>query len=353
MKNNLLICTQEINKNSTTLGFMTSWVAELAKHYDKVFVICLYMGEYDLPENVKVFSLEKEKNKNKLFYIFNFYRILFTLRGQYKKVFVHMNDEYLYLGAFIWKITGKKLALWSNHYHGYFLRDIFGKFCDNIFFTSKFSYTANKTKFPQAKQMPVGVSLVLPEKNIFEKKNNQLLFLARLDPSKKPEVILHALKILKDKNINNFKIYFVGGTSHDKFPGYEDKIKNLKSELGLGEEVVFCGGVPSKETFRYYQESDIYINVAKSGMLDKTIFESLVGGCLPLTTSVDFNEMINKFVGDDLKVEQDNSQDLAQKLEKYLKISLEEKQKIVKELQELILEKHSLKSLAREIAKEI
>src|SRR3989339_803491 len=56
----LLILTQKIDKNDDLLGFFYAWVGEFAKYYKKITVICLYRGESDLPENVKVLSLGKE-----------------------------------------------------------------------------------------------------------------------------------------------------------------------------------------------------------------------------------------------------------------------------------------------------
>ena len=57
----ILICTQKVDLNDDILGFFHSWIAEFAKQCEKVTVICLYKGEYDLPGNVKVLSLGKEK----------------------------------------------------------------------------------------------------------------------------------------------------------------------------------------------------------------------------------------------------------------------------------------------------
>ena len=57
----LLIITQKIDKNDDLLGIYHKWVKKIAAKCESVRVICLYKGEYDLPDNVKVFSLGKEK----------------------------------------------------------------------------------------------------------------------------------------------------------------------------------------------------------------------------------------------------------------------------------------------------
>ncbi len=357
MQNRLLVCTQEMNKKSSTLGFMHAWATKLSAKYDSVIVICLYSGEYNLPENVKVISLGKEHLGNKRFaklkYALNFYKGIFSERNNYDKVFVHMNDEYVVLGGIFWKLLGKKVVLWSNHHYGTWIRVLGTKFVDKVFYTSKFSYTADKSKFPQGMQMPVGVDVEsLNTKEEFVVPNNSILSLGRLDPSKKPEIILKALKKLQDQDFK-FTCEFVGGTSADKFPNYENEIKKLKQDLGLGDNVRFVGAVPNTETYKYYLSHDIYLNVAKSGMLDKTIFKALAAGCLPLTTSIDFNEMIFPVVGDEFKVEQDSVDSLAEKLKHVLAFDPEHKKHKVKLMQDVVIQKHSLDSLMDRIFKEV
>jgi glycosyltransferase involved in cell wall biosynthesis len=362
--NRLLFFTQEMNRKSSTLGFVARWVEELSKKYDEVIVVCLYKGEYTLPSNVRVISLGKE-NFNKDFieknskikkivtrikYIFNFYRIIWKERKNYDKVFVHMNEEYVFLGGYIWKWMGKPVSYWGNHYMGNWMKDMAGYLCKNVFYTSEYSYTANKKKFPNGHQMPVGVdvdSLKTDEK--FERPHNSILFLARFDPSKKPDVILRALKVLKDEGYN-FSCDFVGGTSMDLYPTFPEDMKKLKEELGLGDNVRFVGAVPNTETYKYYLSHEIYLNVAKSGMLDKTIFKALAADLVTVTTSNDYNEMVREVVGDEFKVEQDSVDSLVERLRHVLKMDTEHKRHKVKLMQDVVIGKHSLSTLIQKIS---
>jgi len=72
----LLIVTQKVDKNDDILGFFHGWIAEFAKHCEKITVIALGVGEYDLPRNVEVLSLGKEGGKSRLKYILNFYKYM-------------------------------------------------------------------------------------------------------------------------------------------------------------------------------------------------------------------------------------------------------------------------------------
>ena len=93
IKMKLLIITQKVDINDDVLGFFHRWLEEFAKHCEKITVICLEMGEYKLPENVKVLSLGKEDRVSKLKYIWRFYKYIWQEQKNYDKVFVHMNPS--------------------------------------------------------------------------------------------------------------------------------------------------------------------------------------------------------------------------------------------------------------------
>ena len=359
--NNILITTQIIDKNSTVFGFMLNWIEEFAKQYDKVTLFCLYEGENDLEKrfpNVKLYTLGKSSHPSKIRYILKFLKYTWKFRREYDTVFVHQNKEYVLLSGIIWKLLGKKVYFWSNHYMGNVLTDIAGYFSHKVFYTSKFSYTA---KFKNGVQMPVGVDVKnFLENKYFEnyqkgeinKQNNSILFLARLSPSKYPDILLKTLKQLENSG-KKFIAKFVGAPDKDRFPNFEQEIINLKTDLNFKNEVDFVGGVPGTETAKYYLQSQIYINIAKSGMLDKTIFEAVVCDCLPLTSSVDFNEMIGGIVGNKLKVEQNSPSSLEEKINLALNLSNSERQEMVTEIKKFVLENHTLSILANRLKQEM
>ena len=69
---NLLIITQRVDDGDDLLGFFVDWLREFSKKFDKVFVITLTKSHYDLPSNIHVYSLGKERNNSKIARVFNF-----------------------------------------------------------------------------------------------------------------------------------------------------------------------------------------------------------------------------------------------------------------------------------------
>lgn len=285
----LLVVTQTLDRSDPTLGFFVSWVDELSRRVDRVTVICLREGEYTLPSNVVVKTLGKRHHGSsnllqKLIYGARF--VFFSVTSSYDRVFVHMNEEYLLLQGDFWRLTGRKVYLWRNHYKGSLYTQMAGMIATKVFATSRYSFTA---AFKNAVLMPVGVDVgSLSPSTPVTRVPRSILFLARLDPSKRPELLLKALARLKERHIA-FSATFVGGSRDD---AYADSVVALAHELMLTDHVTFTGAIPNTETFRYYRSHEIYVNAAQSGMLDKTIFKAMAAGCLPLTSSQDLEPLV-------------------------------------------------------------
>src|SRR3989344_2752577 len=318
----LLVLTQIIDPKDSVLGIYHKWVASLAQKFEHIEVICLTLGKYDLPKNVTVQSLGKEKASGSHFfkrlkYVFRFYFLIWSTRRAYDAVFVHMNQEYILLGGLLWKALGKKIYMWRNHYAGSFLTDIAASMCDKVFCTSRFSYTAT---YKKTIIMPVGVDLESVKMDIsIERLPRSIIFSGRLDSSKRPHLLIKALSILKMKGVTFDKATFMGGPSKSD-ASYPEELRIQAEKGGIGNLVEFVGAIPNTETFRYYRSRDIYVNCSRSGMFDKTIFKALASGCTVLTSSIDFKDL----AGDEYFYKDGDAEDLAQKLEKFLQIREEE-----------------------------
>jgi glycosyltransferase involved in cell wall biosynthesis len=249
----LLIFTQKVDSNDTVLGFFHRWIIELAKHYELVTVVCLYEAAHQLPANVKVLSLGKEKRISRGYYLKHFYEYILKYRAEYDSVFVHMNQEYVLLGGIFWKLFGKKVYMWRNHYAGSYLTDMAAFFCTKVFCTSKYSFTA---KYSKAVLMPVGIdteSFCL-QRNV-SRRPQSILSLGRIAPSKNLDQLIEALGILKKENID-FDASIVG----DALPqdgGYLESLKNRAGELGMEGQVIFKPGVPNDQTPSIYSAHEI------------------------------------------------------------------------------------------------
>ncbi len=283
----LLILTQKIDKQDPILGFFHGWVLELSKKFEKVSVVCLQEGDFNLPENVRIYSLGKKNKKlpvlSRTKYLANFYGYILGLHADYDAVFVHMNQEYILFGGLFWKIMGKNIYMWRNHHAGSLLTDIAAMYCDKVFCTSKYSYTA---KYKKTILMPVGVDLrrfTLPMNGEESRTKNSILFLGRIAETKNVHIFVEALGILKERGtIFTADIY---GDALTKDRSYREKLKTRASELDLDRVLKFHEGVPNNKTPEIYSSHEIFVNLSSSGMYDKTIFEAFACDCVVVVSN--------------------------------------------------------------------
>src|SRR6185503_16028275 len=139
----LFVITQALDLDDPVLSAYHGWVVELAKHVESIEAVCLQEGRHELPANVRVHSLGKERGEvGAIAYGLRFIQIAWSLRRNYDVVFVHMNQEYLLIAGWLWKLLGKRIYIWRNHYAGSWATDFAALFCTKLFCTSPSSYTA-------------------------------------------------------------------------------------------------------------------------------------------------------------------------------------------------------------------
>lgn len=302
----LLIVTQVVDTEDPILGFFVRWVEEFAKHAEHVEVICLKSGRCNLPENVRVHSLGKERGAaGRVTYAWRFLSLAWRLRDDYDTVFVHMNQEYVLIAGWLWKLLGKRVSMWRNHYAGSWITDVAAAFCAKVFCTSKDSYTA---RYEKTVLMPIGIDT---DRFKFDehvaRKPRSILFLARMARSKRPEMLVEALALLA-KSGTEFTATFVGSPAPLDGAYYEG-LKEKVHELKLDGGVTFVAGVPNSATPDLYRAHEIFVNASPSGMFDKTLFEAAACGCSVLAASADFAEL----AGEDTHF--DSATELAERLE--------------------------------------
>lgn len=102
---------------------------------------------------------------------------------------------------------------------------------------------------------PVVTGSFAEEQNLNDKK--VILTICRLVPRKGIDLVLKALKEIKDQNEE--LVYLIGGTGPD-----EERLKQMVSEFGLEENVRFLGRVADDEMAAYYSLSDVFVMPARN-----------------------------------------------------------------------------------------
>lgn len=337
---NLLIITQKVDAEDDLLGFFVSWIRGFSKKFDKVFIITLAKGSYNLPPNVLVYSLGKERHNSKTARAFNFYKYLFKLVPKSTAIFAHMSPIFVIASWPVASIFRKKIILWYLHRSKTFKLWLAEKLCYKIATAAKESL-----KFRSSKIVETGHGINTDEfKTDRNWANNKLRILSvgRISKIKNYETLLEAAKILKNRNAD-FNIKIIGQPIMPPDFYYFEFLKSLKEKLELGDSVEFVGFVPYNKMPGYYKNSDIVVGLTPDGGIDKTILEGMASGCIVLTS----NSVNRKYFGpyaDKLIFTYQDSADLAQKIE-VLNYAPAEKTDISRFLFRSVFEHHNLEIL--------
>lgn len=331
----LLIVTQTVDQSDPYLGFFHSWLSTLSARYTSIEVVCLSEGEHDLPQNVSVHSLGKERGvRGRTQYAVSFLALAWRLKRSYDAVFVHMNEEYVLLGGLFWLLLGKPVYLWRNHYAGNARTQLAGMLSRKVFYTSADSYTA---RFKNAVRMPVGVEVGV--RNDAARDRGAVVYVGRITPSKRLEVLADAIAILrKGGSPVSADLY---GPSLPADIGY-------RQELATRDGIRVHEGVPHREVSRIMSGFNIFVNCAPSGMFDKAILEAAAAGCLVLAQSSDWQEA----VGEEALRVVGKSEQLAARIAELSALDEAERRKLL-EAQDRALGAHSLARLAERLGEEI
>lgn len=333
----LLIVTQKVNLVDSILGFFHHWIEEFAKHFEKVEVITLEVGEYNLPSNVSVHSLGKEKGYNR------FRRFLqltaYSLQLKYDCILIHMNPEYLALFGWYWKSRDKRTALWYTHKSVTWWLRIAEKFADRIFTASHESF-----RLPSKKVEIVGHGIDLElftrtQEHKNTRTNLQLLSVGRISPSKDLETILLAIKRLSDEDIK-VTLDVVGAPVVDADFEYKKTLHELVKNLKLENSIKFLGPKNYQGMPEIYRNHDLLIHASKTGSVDKVVLESLVCGTSVLSSSEAFYSLPKH-----LRFKENDVEDLAAKIRNFRQAKLD-----ISPLIRLVSAQNNLEKLIKKIS---
>lgn len=341
----VLMITQKIDASDDVLGVYQEWARKISESFEKLSVICLYEGVNNLPENIKVFSLGKEKGGSRFIYIKNFFSYIWRLRNDYDIVFVHMNPIYVILGWPFWVISGKNIFLFYAHYKtGYMLRAA-SFFCNNIL-TSVPESCGLKSK--KIKVVGQGIDTdTFCRDNKYNRSASTFLFVGRISPVKKLDVLIDALFLLV-KEGQDVALSIVGGADYGDKEYFNSIRRNIRS-YNLEGRVDFIGRVPNKSMAKFYNEHEFLINLTETGSFDKAILEAMACECLPIVSNKAYENIFPQDLQSLLIFPQDNSEILAEKIKEVMKMSYRQKLNAGNRLREIVVENHSLNTLGNRL----
>ena len=336
----LLIISQKVDINDDNLGFFHYWLEKFASKLEKVYVVCLSRGEHNLPENVLVYSLGKEKGYSKLRQLFRLQKFLLKNLREVDGVFVHMCPIYAITSFPLVKVFRKKMILWYLHKSVKWKLKLAERLVDKILTASERSCRLKNRDKIEIVGHGVDIEMFSSKQSQFRDKGFVIISPGRISPIKDQETLIKAIDVLINRrSVRDIKLQFIGSPIENYEKQYLKKLKSLVKEKKLEDYIKFLGSVPYTEMPKHYQDSDLVINLSHTGSIDKVVLEAMASGCLVLTC----NEAFKNVLDSKYLFKKKNPQDLIEKI-----INLKSTKKD-KRLREIVVENYNLNVLIKKI----
>ncbi len=340
----LLIFNLVTDADDPILGFTTDWINALAARCGWVDVITMRTGRVQVADNVRVYSVGKERGYSEPRRAWEFYRLLLSLLRQhhYTACFAHMQQLFAVMSWPLLKLWGVPITLWYAHKATGPLLVIAEKLVDHIVTASPESF-----RLPSRKMKVIGHGV---DSQRFQRSEDSpadpwtLLSVSRIAPVKRLDVLIDGLHLLHQRGLTRTRLRIVGSVDGADQP-YAQQLQAQALRLGLMDAVTFAGAVQHHQVAGEYQQAAIMVNLSATGAVDKAVLEAMACETPVITANEAFQTLLARW-GDQLLLDAPTAEALADRTAALLEQSPEQRQQLGAELRQAVLHQHSLNRLA-------
>ncbi len=329
------------------LGFTTRWIRALAKRVEFIHVITMRAGRIEVPENVRVYSVGKERGYSEGRRALEFYRLLLrVLREDHIDIcFSHMIPIFTILAAPVLKAKRIPMITWYAHPSLKSVLKLAHYFSDRMVTSVATAYPYKRDKLTPIGQ-GIDTDLFSPDGSASSPPDlPMILCVGRLSPVKNHLTLIEAACLLRRGCGKPFRMVILGGPGSPRDKSYISSLHDRVKRLELQECVYFEPPAPMVDLPVWYRRCTVHVNLTPTGFGDKVAWEAMACGKPSLVANEGFLETLG-YWSDRLLFRYGNSEDLAQKLESILNMPGGTYQTIGQYLREQVVQMHDLKRLA-------
>lgn len=277
----LLICTQAYDPADPILGFFARWVEELAQHCEQVTVICLRTAEFERPANVRVFPLRGSR-------IARAYKLLrgaWKFSRNYDTVLVHMNPEYVLVAGLLWRLMGKRVAMWYAH-GGVNLKLRAATLMVQRILTSSPEGFRVKTRKVRVLGQGIDTDFFSPGEGA---RGREVLSVGRLSKAKRHDLVIASAQFHPHE-------VWIAGDGPER-----QTLEALAKERGVSARVQFLGARTQAELRELYRRAGVFAHFSETGSMDKVLLEAILCGMPVVSSSEAYRSLLEPhglFLGD-------------------------------------------------------
>lgn len=346
----LLLFNLATDRDDPVLGFAAAWAAALARRAESVDVLTMRAGRLDLPPNVRVHSLGKERGRSVPARVLAFYATLgrLLLRGRPDACFSHMQPAFTVMGAPLLLARRVPVVTWYAHPSLTWELRLAHAVSARMVTSVATAYPWRRDKLEVVGQgIDTGVFSPGPAP---PEGPPVVLCAGRVSPVKDHGTLLRAAASLRRSRPDlDFRVVVVGGPAREADLAHVEGLRALAAELGLGEVVVFAGPVGTGELVGWYRRCLVHVNLTPTGFGDKVALEAMACGRPCLLANEGFRETL----GEDapgLVFPWGDAETLAERLRGVLEMEAGEREALGLRLRRRVAEAHGLERLMDRLA---
>jgi glycosyltransferase involved in cell wall biosynthesis len=333
----LIIVTQKVDKNDPILGFFHRWLQEFAMHCERVDVITQFVGEHQLPSNVSIHSLRKERGNPRWLQIIRFWRLLRWRSADADALFVHMTPIWLVLAGPILCARRLPAYLWYEARGGGWALPTAVTFARKVFSASKSGMPIQTSK---SLVVGHGIDTAAYVPDAVKRDAHQLVTVGRITSSKKLPKIIEALSQLPSEY--HLRIAGVPVTEADRV--LADNLRGEMEALRVQTRVEVAPASPA-QVIPLLQHSSLFLHASVTG-LDKALLEAMACGCMVISSSDAAKDLLPAQC-------LATSDQLGARAKELVSLPVSEQDALRHQLRQLIVQHHSLPGLIRRLVDEM
>lgn len=347
----LLMTTQVIDSDHPILGFSTTWARKIAERVDKLHIVCLSSEKYNLPNNVSVHSLGKEKGASKLRKFLSFQKYVgpLLLRKEVDGVFVQQTEINAILAAPYAKIRNIPLVLFKAH----------SKSLKTSLRLANLLIDAAITSAPGAypidthKKIVVGQGIDIEKFKLRQRVHagqgtRRIIAIGRYAPIKGYEVLVETCNILRLRGERRCSFTIYGADNYRGYREYREKLNQMIRLYKLDDVFELKGPVPYSDIANIYDQAFLIVQPTDTDSLDKVVLEAMASERLALTSISSYRSVLGEHA-EKLVFNSSSAEDLADKIAWALSLSYTEYESMGQALRSIVVQGHSADHLADQI----
>lgn len=336
----LLVFNLATDSDDPILGFGVEWVRALAARAVCVDVVCMTAGRFELPDNVAVYSVGKERGLNEAQRAIQFYRILGRLlqRRRPDACFVHMAPVFAVMGAPLLRARRVPVTMWYTHAGVPPLLAVAARLVDTVVTASPESFGARARRVVVTGH-GVATALYSPS-GTAARRPVRILSVGRVAPVKRLELLIDAVTTLvHETGEHGLEVRIVGPVTELDRP-YAERLARRAHEQIPGV-VNFVGPMPPAAVVQEYRDATVMVNLTGRGSFDKAALEAMACGVPVVTATPELAQLEPT-----LYAPGDDAEGVARSIGDVLARSASDREELGGRLREFVVARHSLDRLA-------